>query len=420
MKKFYTDFVPGFFWKSIYAVMALCFVFPAVGCEEGLKDGWSKTINAPKFTTDNPAMVVNVGGTLTSKCDIDAVIYSTDDEADIYYSLDGGSTWALYLMPIPITGNGSELHIIAYVNDEKHGESDRTEAAFAINYNRDDDPSDPADPFVLLNQVAPPELGVDNPIDTSYSNGTISCLLDMNIVMSTLTEGAVIYYSFDAGDTKTWWRYLEKFPIAGDGKDVTIYAKAEKTGMTDSEISSRRFQVAYARVAAPVMEVVYQQILSKESAYYWLIPGETVTKTRTLSNGESFDLSIFFAQTLTNYNGTNKVFNYYCTEEWHLYRASSVPYLRITSSTPGAEIFFEYCEYDLSDRTDNAHLFTNRALTRYFHELQLPDINGSYADGDVNDKAQYGTKYVVTAIAKKEGMSDSSTTVIVQVHGRGS
>ncbi|MCP4135798.1 MAG: hypothetical protein GY754_32825, partial [bacterium] len=230
--------------------IALIVFFSFFGCEEGLKDDWNKTIVAPRFTTDNPAAVINSEGRLISNCDINAVIYSSDDEADIYYSLDNGGTWSRYFAPIPVKGNGSDIQIIAYAEIDRHGESERTEARFVVNYDRDIDPETIADN--PRNQVYAPEFVTDNPANTNFTADSVTCYGKMSAVISTRTAGAVIYFSFDE---LIWLPYVDKIPLEGHGSDITIFAKAIKDGMLDSDVTNRQYIVDYTgsdwQVAAP-------------------------------------------------------------------------------------------------------------------------------------------------------------------------
>ncbi|MCP4129654.1 MAG: hypothetical protein GY754_01440 [bacterium] len=397
--------------KTMFAIITLMFLLSFAGCEEGLKDGWEKSVAAPKFTTDNPTAVINTGGKLVSNTDFGAVIYSSDDESDIYYSLDGGTTWDKYLAPIPVKGNGTVVTMMAYTETERHGNSEQVEMQYVIDYERD------IDVAVDQGQVQPPVFMTDDPVYSTYSGSAFSCRADMNAVISTATKGADIFYSLD---NSTWFPYVEEIPVKGDGLDKTIYAYASKEGMTDSGVVSARYTVGYEQVFAPVITLVYQQYTTSK---------QLISKSKTFSYGETFSL--------TGVNG-------FCYNENQVSIRGHFPYITVASATPGAEIFVEIYEYydelqitfdnndSNSGHNDDDILYVPvpvkiyRPAFLYSTALLMGDKSLSAGRSEsFNNYNLYsygrGTTYTIRVTAQKEGMRTSapmSAVIKVQEVGR--
>lgn len=97
---------------------------------------------------------------------------------------------------------------------------------------------------------------VSSPI-ISPSAGTYTT--DQNITLTSLTQGATVYYTIASGSqgvppsAVTPAEYTRPIAVSGNGTTVTIEAVAKKPGMTDSPVVTATFAVSYTAAETPVL-----------------------------------------------------------------------------------------------------------------------------------------------------------------------
>jgi N-acetylneuraminic acid mutarotase len=81
----------------------------------------------------------------------------------------------------------------------------------------------------------------------SPSSGTYNA--DQNIIISTTTSGADIYYTTDnSNPTTNSTKYSIPIPVNGNGTNIIIKAIAVKSGMENSDISTGAFIISYSQI----------------------------------------------------------------------------------------------------------------------------------------------------------------------------
>ncbi len=154
-------------------------------------------VRKPATPTFSPAEGAVASGT-------EVTIESVTDGATIYYTTDGTEP----------TTNSEEFDGAIAITEET------TIKAIAV---KDETSSDVATAhYTIAQPVATPTFSVAAGTYDTAQAVEISCA----------TDGATIYYSFDNED---WTEYTEALNIA---EDKTVYAKAEKDGMAQSEVAS--------------------------------------------------------------------------------------------------------------------------------------------------------------------------------------
>ncbi len=154
-------------------------------------------VRKPAAPTFSPAE-----GAVTSGTEV--TIESVTDGATIYYTIDGTEP----------TANSNVFDGAIAITEET------TIKAIAV---KDETSSDVATAhYTIAQPVATPTFSVA--AGTYYTAQAVE--------ISCATDGATIYYSFD---NENWTEYTEALNIA---EDKTVYAKAEKDGMAQSEVAS--------------------------------------------------------------------------------------------------------------------------------------------------------------------------------------
>jgi len=101
-----------------------------------------------------------------------------------------------------------------------------------------DGPPPDKDPGLGTNKVMNPVF--------NHEEGTYDC--DIDIVITTETAGALIWYKIDAGIPKIYFGPIE---ISGQNTSVTIEAWAEFPDMEDSDVYDLSLTIEYLQAKAP-------------------------------------------------------------------------------------------------------------------------------------------------------------------------
>lgn len=204
----------------------------AFAIKEGLAESAVETaiytINYNQVST--PQFSVAAG---TYSSDQSVVITTTTAGATIYYTTDGSDPTmasSIYSLPILVSGNGTSMTIKAMAVKSGMINSTVSSAIYSITY--------PA--------VATPAF---SPIAGTYD-------ADQNVIISTSTSGATIYYTLDgSAPTIASSIYSVAIPVAGDGTIMTIRSFAVKDGMSNSMEASGSFTINYSQASTPQFSV---------------------------------------------------------------------------------------------------------------------------------------------------------------------
>ena len=272
--------------------------------------------SAPEVPTFNPA-----GGTYDS--DIDVAIATATDGATIYYTTDGSApdiSATVYDAPVSVAGDGTSLTIRAVAMSEDGSPSPITEAAYTIAYPEavatpvfspaggtfSEDvsveiSSDTADATIhYTTDGTTPGAGspaYEGPLEVTghQTSVTISAIAvaagrpdsavvshtytidyaqtstpqfspapgavttDIAIEISSMTQGATIYYTTDGSDpdpndlTGATTIYDSPIPLSGDGAAITLRALAAAPGFAPSTVAEGSYTVEYVQAADPVI-----------------------------------------------------------------------------------------------------------------------------------------------------------------------
>lgn len=177
--------------------------------------GASSTVSTPVISFSN--------NTITITC--------STDGADIYYSFDGVS-YSLYTSSISINSS-----VRVYAKGVKEGMNDSDTTSQYCQY---------------VEPVLPP---VSDPVITCSNN---------TVTITTSTDGATVYYSYDEIN---WSTYSGGISISSS---VTVYAKAIKSGMSDSNTVSQ-----YCQYIAPITADALTFTNNSNSSFkiYWFRNG---------------------------------------------------------------------------------------------------------------------------------------------------
>jgi len=186
------------------------------------------TTPEPVATVETPTMSPS-GGNYTS--DQALTIGCATPGAAIYYTTDGTTPTtrsALYVVPIAVAGNGTNVTIRAIAVKAGMTDSSVASASYVISYS----------------QVAQPTI---SPSGGSYTS-------DQSVALSCATPGAAIHFTTD-GTMPSAGSQLYGGPllVAGHGTNMTIRAIATKAGMENSREATGSFVITYPPVAQPLL-----------------------------------------------------------------------------------------------------------------------------------------------------------------------
>ncbi len=207
----------------------------AIAFKEGFK---TSSITSSKFNVNYPSVEEPKFNNFTRTIyeDFTLAITSETADAEIYYTLDdtlpSKVNGILYSEPISINENGKKYTISA------------------IAYKDEMRPSSYG--FIELDLIYPSVLSPDYSLVEEKNFSNINYYGDIDVILSSRTDGADIYYTTDGTDPTTEsFLYTEPIPIHGDGTSVTVKSLAVKSGMTDSVISSKTYSIIYLLLQKP-------------------------------------------------------------------------------------------------------------------------------------------------------------------------
>lgn len=206
-----------------------CIIAFSVSCGGG-GDGGSSASNINSGGGDPIAAVADstmtpAEGSFSS--DQSVLLSTTTDGATIYYTTDGTTPTydsTQYSDPIAVTGDGTTVTIKAFAAKTGMTDSAVVSGTYVIDYSK-------------VVTVVPDIL-----------SGTYS--VPQNVVLSTSTDGADIYYTTD-GTTPTQdsTLYVNPIRIEGDNTTTVVKAIAIKDGMKDSDVMTETYILDYSRVS---------------------------------------------------------------------------------------------------------------------------------------------------------------------------
>lgn len=184
--------------------------------------------------------------------DVDVILTTATEGADIYYTLDGSDPTVdsiLYTDPIEVHGDTTVVSIRAIAVKDKMRPSGIMSETYTVTYPTVSNPS-----YSLLEHV-----------DSHYSYGYYG---DIQVVISSSTEDVTIYYTMDGSDpTVDSYVYTNPIGIYEDGTSLTIKSIALKDGYRDSDIRSQTFTIYYPYVSYTSFTLV-EDVNSDYYGYY--------------------------------------------------------------------------------------------------------------------------------------------------------
>ena len=176
--------------------------------------------------------------------DTEVSLTCTTGGAVIYYTLDGTdptSASKRYKKPIPVSGDDKDVTIRAIAVKDGMDDSDVTVGQYIISYPQ-----------------------VSGPV---FAPGESKLTEDSEITIECETPGAEIHYTTDRSvPSVSSPLYTAPLSIEGDGTVMTIKAVAVKNGMKASEISGKKYTIAYPAQASLSIDKETITIDSNESA----------------------------------------------------------------------------------------------------------------------------------------------------------
>jgi len=220
------------------------------------------SINSASYLIDydrmQPPAFNPVGGVYGS--DILVAITSLDPGVEIRYTTDGSQPFVgskVYVDPIPVIGDGTELTIQAIAVKTGVEPSIPVSAYFKIDYSRMNSPA------------IFPEGGIYNK--------------DIAISLSSEDVGAEVRYTLDGSEPHVdSLLYTDPILLSGDGNEMTVRAIAIRSGKSISEAISASFVIRYDKLSTPAISPL-SGMYSDDIAV--IISGDSGTELRYTLDG---------------------------------------------------------------------------------------------------------------------------------------
>ena len=265
------------------------------------------------------------------------------------------------------------------------------------------------------------ESGSSTAVATPVISGETSFLTSTEVTITCSTEGAAIQYSIDNGTS--WSTYSEPFTLT---ETTTVTAKATKSGLDDSQTTSKTFTkvtpmtVAQAIEAldesSPISGAYVQGIVSQVDSYnpsynsitYWISDDGTTTSSQLEVysgkglNGAGFasiddievGASVVISGTLKIYNST--IYEFDANSQLMSYTAPAVTTCANPTFSPAAGTYTSAQSVEIICTTEGATIY-------YTTDGSDPTTSSSVYSAAIT----VNSDMTIKAIAVKEGLTNS-------------
>lgn len=207
--------------RILSAAMAIALALAGCNQSLGVKEEVAQKTAASRTPTAMPTFNPASG---SYSSDQSVIIKDADEGAAIYYTIDGSDPTAAskqYSAPISVAGNGTTMTIKALATKAGIPNSTIASASYTIDYSK----------------VSIPNF---SPAAGSYSS-------DQSVIISSATEGAMIYYTTDGSEPTTGsTKYASPIKVVGPSAVTMIKAIAAKAGMANSQTATVSYSITYA------------------------------------------------------------------------------------------------------------------------------------------------------------------------------